>query len=86
MNEMVQDRTGKFDPLPVLKRLAQITADCLPTEPDERLMAEQLLPALQKMGVSKWKSGNYIHMPPPESAEEKKTRNQFWWIDSRNND
>jgi hypothetical protein len=52
-------------------------------DPDERPTAEQLLLALQNMGLSDWNRGSYSYMPPPESDEEMEIRNQFWWIDGR---
>jgi hypothetical protein len=51
--------------------------------PDQRPTVEQILLALQNMGISNWKSDSYSYMLPPESDEEREIRNQFWWIDGR---
>jgi serine/threonine protein kinase len=81
MNQAMQRARQTPYPDPVLKRLAQMTADCLAMDPDKRPTAEQVLLALQNMGLSNWGDGSYSYMLQPESGQKIAIRKQFPWID-----
>jgi serine/threonine protein kinase len=87
MNQAMYQATGQFYPEPVLQRLAAMTADCLSMDPSRRPSAEQVLLALQNMGLSSWQSGQYNiqDVPEPEPGSEQariqeENLRKFPWI------
>jgi hypothetical protein len=67
MNQAMSQATGQSYPEPVLRRLAAMTADCLSMDPSRRPTAEQVLLALQNMGLSSWSEGQFNIEGVPES-------------------
>jgi hypothetical protein len=80
-NAAMKEVTKKSYPQPVLERLAAMTADCLSMDPAKRPTAEQVVLALQNMGLSDWENGQYNIQDAPElTLEQAEIQGRFWWI------